>query len=167
METHISRREFLKLTAASGATFLLAACGAGAGDKQSLTLFDRLKGEPLTQPPQITEAWSTADAVLTLDLSRLPELETLGGAVRIEGEALADPVLVVQGEDGEFYAFKNVCMHGGRMLDPLQGTLTIQCCSMSKSTYDYDGNVLSGPAKGPLTRYALARDGAQLKIQLE
>ncbi len=30
------------------------------------------------------------------------------------GEVLADPVLVILGDDGEYYAFKNACTHAGR-----------------------------------------------------
>jgi len=38
----------------------------------------------------IEGAWSFSDGLLSLDLSKLPELVDLGGAVRIEGETLAD-----------------------------------------------------------------------------
>lgn len=165
MNTSISRREFLTVTGLTGAAFILVSCSANPGEKERLTFIDRLKGIPLTQPPQIPDSWSYADDEVRLDLSKLPELAEMGGAVRIEGEVLPAPILVFQGEDGEFYAFKNVCAHGGRMVDPLAGTLTIQCCSASKSTYDYDGNVLSGPAEGPLTRYAVEEMDGSLVIR--
>jgi len=93
-------------------------------------------------------------------------LSRLGGAVRIEGEVLSDPILVVLGDDGNYYAFKNRCTHGERMIDPVVGTMTLECCSVSKSTYDYDGNVLSGPAEGPLTSYALESLGDKLTVNL-
>ena len=116
---------------------------------------DRIKGDPLTELPQIDGAWTRDGDTLTLDLTKLPELDSLGGAVRIEGEAITDPILVVLGEDGNYYAFKNACTHGERMIDPVAGTMTLECCSASKSTYDYAGKVLSGPAEGPLTSYTL------------
>ena len=163
MNETISRRDFLKLTGLVGGTFILTACTGGEGER---SFFDRLLGKPLTGLPQLEGAWVKDDGKLMLDLSRLPELDTLGGAVRIEGEVLPDPILVVLGEDGSYYAFKNVCTHAGRMIDPLDGTLTLECCSASKSTYDYQGNVISGPAEGPLTSFPLKIKGQNLVIEL-
>ena len=165
MSTKISRRSFLKLTGAAGSAFLLASC-SGVEDGK-LTFFDRLSGTPLTQLPQLENAWIYADGALMLDLAKLPELDTLGGAVRIEGEILPAPILVVLGEDGNYYAFENACTHGGRMIDPVTGTMTLECCSASRSTFDYQGKVLSGPAEGALTSFPLAVVEDQLTITFD
>jgi nitrite reductase/ring-hydroxylating ferredoxin subunit len=165
MSNTISRRSFLKLTGLTGGALILAGCSS-SGEKEKLTFLDRLQGNPLTQLPQIEDAWTYADGSLLLDLNKLPELADLGSAVRIEGEVLTEPILVVLGDDGQYYAFKNACTHGGRMIDPLTGTMTLQCCSASKSTYDYAGNVVSGPAEGPLTSYPLVVEDGQLVINL-
>jgi len=101
-----------------------------------------------------------------VDLTKLPELDFLGRAVRIEGQMFTDPILVVLGENGNYYAFKNVCIHSGRRIDPVAGTMNPECCSVNKSTFDYDGNVLSGPAKGPLTSFPLENPGDRLIIDL-
>lgn len=156
MTNKLSRRSFLKLTGVAGGAFLLASC----------EFVDSLKGVPKTQLPMIENAWSISDGTLSLDLAKLPELEDLGGAVRIEGESLTDPILVVLGDDGEYYAFKNACTHAGRMIDPVAGSMTLECCSLSSSSYDYQGNVLSGPAEGALSSYPLTLEGDQLKISL-
>lgn len=165
MNPNISRRDFLKLTGLVGGTFILTAC-TGNIDDGELTFVDRLMGRPLTDLPQLEGAWIKEGDTLMLDLTKLPELESLGGAVRIEGQVLPDPILVVLGEDGSYYAFKNVCTHAGRKIDPLAGTLTLECCSASKSTYDYQGNVLSGPAEGPLTSFSLDNQADKLIIDL-
>ena len=162
MNNTISRGDFLKLTGLTGGAFILTAC-AGNGE---LSFIDRLKGDPLTELPQIEGSWTLDGDTLKLDLAKLPELDSLGGAVRIEGEILTDPILVFLGEDGNYYAFKNACTHGGRMIDPVAGTMTLQCCSASKSTYDYDGTVISGPAEGPLTSYPLEIQDDNLIINL-
>ena len=154
MSSNLSRRTFLKLTGAVGGAFLLTSC----------KFLDGVKGIPETGLPQIPGAWDYTDGELILDLAELPELESLGGAVRIEGEALPDPVLVVLGEDGEYYAFKNACTHAGRMIDPMAGTMTLKCCSLSGSSFDYQGEVLSGPAEGPLTSYPLTVEDGQLRV---
>ena len=154
MAEEMSRRTFLKLTGAVGGALLLTSC----------KFLDGVKGIPETGLPRIPGAWAFADGELVLDLGKLPELESLGGAVRIEGEALPAPVLVVLGEDGEYYAFQNACTHAGRMIDPAAGTMTLRCCSLSGSTFDYQGEVLSGPAEGPLTSYPLTVEDGQLRI---
>lgn len=166
MSTKITRRDFLKITGATGAAFLLAGCGPKDLTAENRGFMDRVAGRPITDLPQAVDAWSYQNSILTLDLARLPELETLGGAVRIEGEVLSDPVLVILGDDGEYYAFKNACTHAGRMIDPLAGTMTLECCSVNQSTFNYTGNVLSGPAKEALTSYALSLDGEVLSIDL-
>ena len=156
MSEKLNRRSFLKLTGAVGGVFFLSSCG----------VVDRVRGKPQTKLPVVEGAWSLKDGTLILDLDRMPELEDLGGAVRIEGPILPDPILVVLGEDGKYYSFKNVCTHSGRMIDPVAGTMELQCCSVSRSTFDYEGQVLSGPAEGPLTSYPLVVDGKDLLITL-
>jgi nitrite reductase/ring-hydroxylating ferredoxin subunit len=163
MNINISRRDFLKLTGLAGGTFVLTAC---AGEEGKRSFLERLRGIPLTELPQIEGAWIKDGDTLMLDLTKLPELDALGGAVRIEGEVLIDPILVVLGEDGNYYAFKNACTHSGRMIDPIAGTMTLECCSVSKSTFDYQGIVLSGPAKGPLTSFPLENQDDKLIIDL-
>jgi Rieske Fe-S protein len=52
------------------------------------------------------------------------------------------------------------------MIDPLAGTMMLECCSFNQSTFDYEGNVLSGPAENPLTSYALTVEDGVIVIDL-
>lgn len=128
--------------------------------------WQRLLGIPATGVPQDPGCWSYEDGTLTVDLARAPELEPASGALRIEADALPKRVLVVHGEDGEYYAFCNKCQHAGRRLDPVSNPGSLQCCSVSKSSYDYEGNILSGPAKGHLIRFALENQDGKLVISI-
>lgn len=166
MTKGLSRRDFLKFTGAAGGVLILGGYVVAEVADPKRSVLDRIQGNPLTPLPEDTGAWTYANDELTLDLTRLPELEAMGGAVRIEGEVLPDPVLVFLGDNGSYYAFKNACTHGGRKIDPITGTMTIECCSMSGSKYDYEGNVLSGPAEAPLTAYPIALEGGTLRIAL-
>ena len=160
MTENISNSAFLKLTGVVGEAFLLI--------NRKITFI--MRGATQTELPMIDGAWAYSEGVLRLYLAKLPELGDLGGAVRIEGEVLPNPILVVLGEDGNYYAFKNACTHADRMIDPVAGTMTLKCTSIvckDKSSYDYQGNIQSGLAEGPLISYQLSVDGNQLSIPTE
>ena len=111
------------------------------------SILQRLFGIPATKLPADPNCWTYAGDKLVIELDRALELAKPGGAMRVEGKNLPERVLIVHGDDDNYYAFQNRCRHMGRRLDPVPGTATVQCCSVSKTTYAYDGKVLSGPAK--------------------
>jgi nitrite reductase/ring-hydroxylating ferredoxin subunit len=96
----------------------------------------------------------------------MPELMAPGSGVRLEGKDLDPRLLVYHGEDGQFHAVANRCTHMGRRIDILSGTQLLQCCSVSKSTFDYDGRPVGGAAKKALTAYAVNREAGTLTIEL-
>ncbi len=123
------------------------------------SFFQRLLGLSATAKPEIEGCWKYAAGKLTIDLNKAPELKAPGGALRFEGKDLPRRVLVVCGEDGAYRAFHNRCTHlGHRRLDPVPGTTAVQCCSMSKSTYDAGGNTTFGPAPHPITLYPVKKE---------
>lgn len=128
--------------------------------------FQRLLGLPATRPPKDPGCWTLADGSIRIDLKRASELAEPGGALRLENKNLPVRVLVVHGDDGRYYAFRNRCRHMGRRLDPVPGTRTVQCCSVNKTTYDYQGRVLFGPARHSLDRYSLDVDNDRLIVHL-
>lgn len=129
--------------------------------------FNRVFGIPATGTPVNERCWSLRDGKIEIDLLLAPELSRSGGALRLEGGGLEDRVLVLKGDDGRFHAFKNRCRHMGRRLDPVPGTETVQCCSVSMSTYDYRGEPVYGPVKGPLEVYDVIekKDGLVVLIR--
>ncbi len=130
-------------------------------------IFQRIFGVPATSKPANSDCWRFSDGQLTIDLTKAPELKTSGGAIRLEGGDLPLRVLVTAGDDGEYRAYHNRCTHvGHRRLDPLPGS-GVQCCSVSKSTYDADGNKIYGPAPEPIKTFSTAVDGDQLTIAID
>ena len=131
-----------------------------------MKFFKRLLGICETPPPGDPEAWTVANGLVRINLFRMPELNHPGGAVRLEGQDPAPRLLVFHGDDGQYHVVANRCTHMGRRIDPIAGSKTIQCCSISKSTFTYDGKPVGGVAKKALTTYPVAREGDKLTITL-
>ncbi|BBO90681.1 Rieske (2Fe-2S) protein [Desulfosarcina ovata] len=126
----------------------------------------RLFGICETPLPADPSAWSLNGKTVQVDLSRMPELNAPGSGVRLEGQGLDPRLLVVHSDDGQYHAVANRCAHMGRRIDVLAGSGRIQCCSVSKSTYTYDGQPVSGAAKSPLTTFPVALENDTLTITL-
>lgn len=131
-----------------------------------MKLIKRILGICETRQPSDAESWRYENGRITARLGRMPELRRPGGAVRLEGGGLPRRVLLVHGADGRFHAFANRCTHMGRRLDPLPGKDRIECCSVSKSTYTYGGDPVSGAAKAPLETFPVEADGEDLRIRI-
>jgi cytochrome b6-f complex iron-sulfur subunit len=118
-------------------------------------------------PPLDAELWTLEGNQVTIRLGEAAALAPVGGAARLEGEGLASSVLIVHTGADDYLAFENRCTHGGRRLDPVEGTAELRCCSVNHSRFDYQGNKLSGPAKGPLKKYAVEKRGEELIVTLD
>jgi nitrite reductase/ring-hydroxylating ferredoxin subunit len=129
-------------------------------------IFQRIFGIPATKPPADVGSYVFKDDKLTIDLNRTPELSTPWGAIQLEDGDIPVKVLVLQDGEGDYRAFRNHCEHAGRKLDPVPGSETVQCCSIGKSVYDYDGEVLSGSSEKPITQYTVKVENGNLEIQL-
>lgn len=133
--------------------------------KLDRSIFQRILGRPATSLPESNDFWSFNDGKITIDLSQAPALAKPGGAVRLEGD-VPKKVLVVHSEDGQYRAYDNKCTHMGRCVDPVPGTETVQCCSINTATFDYDGNVIDGPAKSPLQTHPVTVEDGKLVIEV-
>ncbi|MBI9085995.1 MAG: Rieske 2Fe-2S domain-containing protein [Desulfobacterales bacterium] len=127
-------------------------------------IFQRLLGICATKKPADEGCWTFEAGTVTVDLARAPELAQPDGALRLEGKNLPARILVVKGDGDTWHAFKNRCAHAGRRLDPVPGTGQVQCCSVGKSTYDADGNILSGSARKGIVAFPITEKEGRLKI---
>ena len=130
-------------------------------------LLKRIFGICETKPPSDARCWRYSGGKVEIQLERAAELSNRGGAIRLEGRELPERVLILNGDDGNFHAFKNKCTHMGRRIDPVDGHGAVQCCSLSKSTFNYTGEMISGPAKGPLTSFKVESEDGKLIILIE
>ena len=105
---------------------------------------------------------------IILQPGKVMELKKSGGAVYLKGKGLSKPILVVHADNNEYVCFTNKCTHiGGRRLDPVPGQSLLRCCSLSRSTFDLKGNVISGPAKKKLTTHKVEKTDEGLIIYLD
>jgi nitrite reductase/ring-hydroxylating ferredoxin subunit len=129
-------------------------------------VFQRILGICATRPPADEGCWRFEEGKIFVDLSRAAELTGGSGAIRLEGKGIPQRVLVFRGTDGRYRALRNRCDHMGRRLDPAPGAERVECCSLGYSVYDYDGNVLSGLAKGKVTAFRVTEGDGRLIIEL-
>ncbi|MBW1798649.1 MAG: Rieske 2Fe-2S domain-containing protein [Deltaproteobacteria bacterium] len=130
-------------------------------------IFQRIFGICATKPPADEGCWNYENGKVIVDLSRATELSKPNGAVRLEKKNdLPARVLVFKSEDGQYHAFHNQCAHAKRRLDPIPGAQQVQCCSIGKSTFDYEGKVVSGTAEGDVRTYLLVFEDGKLVITL-
>ena len=130
-------------------------------------VFSRILGICKTKRPLDSGSWKMEGNEVHLDLSRAPELAAADGALRLEGGGLPFRVLVIRGKVGGFYAYRNKCTHMGRRLDPVPGANQLECCSVSRSTFNLDGRAVHGPAKDHVSVLALEEKGKTLIIYLD
>jgi nitrite reductase/ring-hydroxylating ferredoxin subunit len=131
------------------------------------SLWKRIVGICATDKPRNPDGWNFKAGQLTISLARIPELTLAGTAMRFEGKSLPSRVLVVCDEDKQYHAFQNRCTHlGHRRLDYVPGTHTVQCCSVNKSTYEFDGECICGPAPQPIRTYSVEVRTDELRIRI-
>jgi nitrite reductase/ring-hydroxylating ferredoxin subunit len=131
------------------------------------SIWQRIFGISATGKPQDESGWHYESGQLTISLDRIPELTRPGTAVRFEGKSLPVRILVVFGENKQYQAFHNRCTHmGHRRLDYVPGTETVQCCSVSKSTYTFGGDKVHGPAPEPIRTYPVEVGESELRISI-
>ena len=129
-------------------------------------IFQRIMGKPITSGPADDGCWQVDGSHLNIDLTRAKELSSPYGAISLEGGALPHKVLVMRDDQDGFHAFENNCAHGGRSLDPVAGTETVCCCSLGKSVFSFDGEVLAGSADGPIKVFQATAENGRLTVDL-
>lgn len=117
-------------------------------------------------PPLVNDEWKVAEGKLIVSQDGLKKVDKPGAAVYMAGNQLQRPVLLIKTKEGNFRAYASACTHMGRKLDYLLEENKLRCCSVNHSSFDLDGNKLTGPAKGNITEYQVEREGTDLIIKI-
>ncbi len=121
--------------------------------------------------PLGTDFWTMEDGSVHVKLSEMPDLCEKGKGVYLKGQGLHKPVLIVRTDDDQYLAYTNRCTHfGHRKLDPVPGPEpgqpVLRCCSVNHSTFDFEGNRLTGPAKENLVQHEVELSSGDLVIKI-
>lgn len=136
-------------------TFLRGAAGAAAASPLAVLLAGCAALAARVVP--VTEGR------LQLALTHYPELETVGGALKLAPAGFDTPVYVLTLGRGQYAALSPICTHLGCTVE-IQGSRIV--CPCHGSTYDREGRVLQGPAERALTRYPTTIEAGVLVVNL-
>lgn len=155
MKDSRSRRDFLKSTVATAAV----AGGAGA-------CMCGLSGCAGNTPEVDKAAIQRKEGKIHLDLAKAPKLEKVGASVRLAGNDIPGPIIVVRADEDEYVALSIKCTHFGRSVEYNHESGVLRCVSFGHSEFDLEGKVVKGPAKNALKTYETALQDGTLLISV-
>ena len=127
----------------------------------------RILGLSETEHPKNPVCWKYSKGRVEVEWARVPEIREPCGAIRLERRGLPERILVIYGIDGYYHAYRNRCSFWGWRLDPVQGAANIRCCGLWTSTFDYSGNVRSGPAQELLKLFKVKTKKCKIIVMLK
>ena len=169
-----SRRDFIKkastLTIVGGTAFLLEACGGGGSPTSSGGDTDgggdNSGGGGDNGGGNTGYNYDPATGIITIDTSMIYQnLQNIGGAIALSGSDTFDNrgIIVLRTSNTGVRALSRNCTHAGFTVNINTAANNLVCPSHN-SIFDLNGNVVSGPASGALTRYSASLSGSIITI---
>ncbi len=148
---NISRRRFLKTSAATAA--VVSACMCGLSGCATITKVG-------DTPPIHPEAFKIEDGILSVHLSKEPVLSKVGGSVKVTDPSIPDGLILVHDEENSYKIASLLCTHRGVEVEYDHGAGLFECASLGGSRFSLQGEKMSGFAETPLKAYdAVLKDG--------
>ena len=172
--TDPSRRDFIRkastLTIVGGTEFLLEACGFGGSPTSSGGDTDgggdNSGGGGDNGGGNTGYNYDPATGVITIDTSMIYQtLQNTGGAIALSGSDTFDNrgIIVLRTSNTGVRALSRNCTHAGFTVNINTAANNLVCPSHN-SIFDLNGNVVSGPASGALTRYSASLSSSIITI---
>ena len=168
-----SRRDFIKkastLTIVGGTAILLEACGGGGSPTSSDNGYgggDTGGGGDNSGGGNTGHNYDPASGVITIDTSMIYQtLQNTGGAIALSGSDTFDNrgIIVLRTSTTGVRALSRNCTHAGFTVN-INSAANNLVCPSHNSIFDLNGNVVSGPASGALTRYSASLSGSIITI---
>lgn len=179
--TDPSRRDFIRkastLTLIGGSAFILEACGGGGSPTSSGGDTDdgggnsgggggNSGGGGGNGGGNTGYNYDSTTGVITIDTSMIYQtLQNTGGAIALSGSDTFDNrgIIVLRTSNTGVRALSRNCTHAGFTVNINTAANNLVCPSHN-SIFDLNGNVVSGPASGALTRYSASLSGSIITI---
>ena len=168
-----SRRDFIKkastLTIVGGTAILLEACGGGGSPTSSDNGYgggDTGGGGDNSGGGNTGYNYDPASGVITIDTSMIYQtLQNTGGAIALSGSDTFDNrgIIVLRTSTTGVRALSRNCTHAGFTVN-INSAANNLVCPSHNSIFDLNGNKVSGPASGALTRYSASLSGSIITI---
>ena len=179
--TDPSRRDFIRkastLTLIGGSAFILEACGGGGSPTSSGGDTDdgggnsgggggNSGGGGGNGGGNTGYNYDSTTGIITIDTSMIYQtLQNTGGAIALSGSDTFDNrgIIVLRTSNTGVRALSRNCTHAGFTVNINTAANNLVCPSHN-SIFDLNGNVVSGPASGALTRYSASLSGSIITI---
>ena len=175
-----SRRDFIRkastLTIVGGTAILLEACGGGGSPTSSDNGYgggdtggggdNSGGGGDNSGGGNTGYNYDPASGVITIDTSMIYQtLQNTGGAIALSGSDTFDNrgIIVLRTSTTGVRALSRNCTHAGFTVN-INSAANNLVCPSHNSIFDLNGNVVSGPASGALTRYSASLSGSIITI---
>jgi Rieske Fe-S protein len=113
--------------------------------------------------PPVRDVQAQGDELI-LALADYPELQQGGGVLPVRANGSGKPIMIVN-QEGRFSAFSLKCTHLGCSVGWNEAARSFDCpCHGSR--FAIDGTVMKGPAKRPLTAFAVQADGTTVRVRI-
>ena len=110
--------------------------------------------------------YDPSTGIITIDTSMIYQtLQNTGGAIALSGSDTFDNrgIIVLRTSNTGVRALSRNCTHAGFTVNINTAANNLVCPSHN-SIFDLNGNVVSGPASGALTRYSASLSGSIITI---
>ena len=165
-----SRRNFIKqattLTIIGGTAFILEACGGGSSPTSS----DDGTGGGGDTGGDGGYNYDAATGTITIDISKIhTTLQTIGSGIALSGSITFDNkgIIILRTSNTGVRALSRNCTHQGNAVNIDSANNNLPCSFQGEnhgSIFDFNGNVVSGPATNPLTQYNASLSGTIITI---
>ena len=155
-----SKRDFIKrataITVIGGTAFILEACGGGGSPT----------GPEDNNGGDTGYNYDPATGTITIDISKIYiTLQTLGSGIMLASNITFDDrgIIVLRTGTNSVKALSRRCTHQGQTvsIDAANNNLL---CPSHDSVFDFNGNVISGPASSSLAQYSASINGNIITI---
>ena len=185
-----SRREFIRkasaITLVGGTAFILQACGGGSPTSSDNGDNDNTSGGNTgggntgggnTGGGNTGEgntggetgngySYDAATKTITIDITKIHQsLQNIGGGIALNSNETFDNrgIIVLRTSTSGVRALSRVCTHQGQSVI-INSSANNLLCPSHNSIFDLNGNVISGPASGSLTKYNATLSGSIITI---